>query len=83
MASPAEIRARALGLSRTERAKLVHDLLQSLDDDTTDEPGAVEAAWAAEITRRVEDVRSGKADLIDADHVHADIRARLAAKRPR
>ncbi len=83
MATAAEIRTVALGLSRSERAKLVHDLLHSLDDDAPDEPAAVEAAWAGEITRRVEEVRAGKAELIDADQVHAEIRARLAAKRAR
>lgn len=82
MATAAEIRAGALGLSRSERAKLVHDLLHSLDDEAAD-PATVEAAWAAEITRRVEEIRAGKAELIDADQVHAEIRARLAAKRAR
>lgn len=47
----------AMRLSTTERAELAAALLASLDGDTED---AVEAAWAAEIQRRVERVRSGE-----------------------
>lgn len=48
----------AMQLSATERAELAAALLASLDGETED---AVEAAWAAEIQRRVERVRSGEA----------------------
>jgi putative addiction module component (TIGR02574 family) len=45
-------------LSTTERAELAAALLASLDAEPEE---AVEAAWAAEILRRVERVRSGEA----------------------
>ena len=45
----------AMRLSTTERAELAAALLASLDGD------AFEDAWAAEIQRRVERVRSGAA----------------------
>ena len=48
----------AMRLSATERAELAAALLASLDGEPED---AVEAAWAAEIQRRVERVRSGEA----------------------
>jgi|RhiMetdeSRZDD1v2_1073273.scaffolds.fasta_scaffold221901_2 putative addiction module component (TIGR02574 family) len=48
----------ALRLSTTERAELAAALLASLDGEPED---AVEAAWATEIQRRVERVRSGAA----------------------
>jgi putative addiction module component (TIGR02574 family) len=48
----------AMRLSTTERAELAAALLASLDGEPED---AVEAAWAAEIQRRVERVRSGTA----------------------
>lgn len=44
--------------STTERAALAAALLASLDGEPKD---AIEAAWAAEIQRRVERVRSGEA----------------------
>src|SRR3972149_5202357 len=48
----------AMRLSATERAELAAALLASLDGEPED---AVEAAWAAEIQRRVARVRAGGA----------------------
>jgi putative addiction module component (TIGR02574 family) len=48
----------ALRLTTAERAELAAELLASLDGEPEDD---VEAAWAAEIPRRVERVRSGQA----------------------
>lgn len=53
-----DILNRAKRLSTTERAELAAGLLASLDGEPDDD---VEAAWAAEIQRRVERVRSGEA----------------------
>ena len=53
-----EILNNAMRLSTTDRAELAAALLASLDGEPDD---AVEAAWAAEIQRRVERVRSGEA----------------------
>jgi len=48
----------AMRLSTAERAELAAALLASLDGEPEDD---VDAAWAAEIQRRVERVRSGEA----------------------
>jgi putative addiction module component (TIGR02574 family) len=51
------ITAAALALPEGQRAALLARLMESLDDP----PDAdVEQAWADEIARRIEDVRSGK-----------------------
>jgi putative addiction module component (TIGR02574 family) len=53
-----ELRHSAMRLSTAERAELAAALIASLDGEPED---AVEAAWASEIERRVERVRSGEA----------------------
>lgn len=60
----------AMRLSTTERAALAAALLASLDGEPEDE---VEAAWAAEIQRRAERVRSGEAK----GRPWSEVRARL------
>jgi putative addiction module component (TIGR02574 family) len=52
-----EILKKALTLSVEERADLANSLLESMDDAT--DP-SVEAAWQAEIVRRMEEIDSGK-----------------------
>ena len=64
----------ALNLSEKERAALAHALLRSLD--VSDEKSEVEAAWTAEITRRAERVRQGKAKGKPAEEVFRAARAR-------
>jgi putative addiction module component (TIGR02574 family) len=54
-----DILNRAKRLSLTERADLAAELLASLDGEPDKD---VEAAWSAEITRRVERIRSGQAN---------------------
>ena len=44
-------------LSSDERAELAHFLLVSLDEGQDD---AAEAAWDAELARRVEEIQTGK-----------------------
>ncbi len=53
-----DILSKAKRLSIAERAELAAELLASLDGESEEN---VEAAWAAEIARRVERVRSGQA----------------------
>ena len=70
------------------------DLLRLLDEDPDRaqvlarlveaeeaEPAAVEAAWVEELVRRSVAIEEGTAKLIDADEVHARMRAVLAAMR--
>lgn len=59
----------ALQLPLNERARLAADLLESLDESEDD----VEAAWAAEIERRVQAIRAGEVGSTDWRTVLADI----------
>ncbi len=65
-----EIESAALQLTRPERAQLAARLIASLDDDEElDDEGEVEAAWDAEIQRRVREVDSGEVQLIPGEQV--------------
>ena len=78
MSLPLEkLEAEALELPVRERARLAHRLIASLDEDATDDPAEVEGAWEEEIRRRVAEVEAGTADLIPAEQVFAELRARL------
>ena len=56
----------ALGLSPKARADIAGTLLRSLD---ATEDADVDAAWAAEIERRLREVASGKAKLVPWEQV--------------
>lgn len=68
----------AFSLSRKERAALVHALIQSLDESTED---AVEAAWDAEINRRLDAVEAGQSAERDAFVALDELEARLRESR--
>ena len=66
-----------LCLDADERAVVANTLFDSLH-----EPEAtVDAAWADEIGRRVDEIVSGEVGLVDADEHYARLRAELAARR--
>jgi putative addiction module component (TIGR02574 family) len=67
------IEAQALQLSAEERARLADRLIASLFEDTE-----VEEAWAAEVERRIEEIESGRVQLVPA--ADAIARARAAIK---
>jgi putative addiction module component (TIGR02574 family) len=75
-----QVLERALDLSTEDRGALIARLIDSLDDAPgvapTNEAG-VEEAWAAEIKRRVDDLRSGKARLIPEEEVRRRAAVRL------
>lgn len=66
-----ELSARAKALSAAERARLAAELLDSLDNGVDDD---AEAAWNAEIARRVAEAQAGTVQLVPADEVHAEAR---------
>lgn len=68
-------------LSDDERAELGHELLASIETEHEEPIEDVEKAWAAELTRRLEDVDSGRAKTVPADEAIARVRARLQALR--
>lgn len=74
MASQFEmVESQAMKLSPEERSQLADRLIASLFEDHE-----IEAAWAAEVERRIEDIESGRAKLIPA--ADAIARARAAIK---
>jgi putative addiction module component (TIGR02574 family) len=64
----------ALALPSEQRAELAHELLDSLHEFDQD---AWQAAWTDELDRRVAEVRSGQAQLIDGDEAMRRVRARI------
>lgn len=71
-----EIEAEALKLPSQERARLAHRLLVSLDEDADEDMAEVERAWEEEIRRRLAELEAGTAELIPAEEVFAELRAR-------
>ena len=69
------LRADALALNEAERANLAHDLVASLDGPADQD---VADAWDKEIVRRINEVDSGNAVLLDAADVISDIRKRIS-----
>lgn len=75
MADPARVLQEPLALAAGERARIAHELIQSLES----EGSVAAAAWSEEIRRRVDEIEAGTAELEDWE----TIRARLeAAGRP-
>ena len=71
---PEALRDAVLALSEAERAKLARDLIASLDGPADDD---VAEAWDIELCRRINEVESGKAQLLDVEDVLPRIRARV------
>ena len=63
-------------LSVCERCEIARLLYESVADDDED-PAEVEGAWAEEIKRRVEEIRTGAVETIPAEEVFAEMRARF------
>jgi putative addiction module component (TIGR02574 family) len=59
----------ALKLPREDRAQLASELIASLDGDPE---AGVEAAWDAEVERRVRQVETGEARFVDWETVKAE-----------
>ena len=73
----AEYIAEGRSLSADER-ELAAVALQQI---SADEQAEVDAAWRSELRRRIDDIESGKVELLDVDESHAQLRAELAARR--
>jgi len=65
-----------LTLPPEERADVAAELLASLDDSTTEDPAAVQAAWAKEIERRGRRVLAGES----SGEPWEDVRDRVARR---
>lgn len=71
MADAAHILEEALALSVSERARLAHELIQSLESDDPD----ASVAWSDEIRKRIDEIEAGTAKLEDWDSVKARLEA--------
>jgi len=69
-----EILEKALTLSAQERGLLIDRLVESLDDEPAEE--GIEAAWGEEIKRRVDDVRSGRAETVPIERIKERLNTR-------
>ena len=69
-----EITLKARALPAEDRARLAEELLSTLQENPDPE---IEAAWDAEIRRRLADIDSGNAKLVPAAEVFAEIRRML------
>ena len=70
-----ELLKRALTLPSEERAELASSLMDSLDVVQDED---VEAAWQEEITRRIEDLRIGRAKTVSWTEVRKKARVLTA-----
>lgn len=77
MGSPTleRVRSEALDLPESERAELAQNLVASLDGPPETD---VEKAWDAEILRRLAEIDSGTAKLIDRQEFSRRMRERMS-----
>jgi putative addiction module component (TIGR02574 family) len=66
------VKQEVLQLPEADRAELARFLIASLDE--SEYPDAVEAAWDAELSRRVAQIQQGKSRLRPAHQMLAEIR---------
>lgn len=64
----------ALALPESERAEIAATLIRSLDSESGDD---IDAAWAAEIEKRIRSIDDGSAKLIPWDDVMQEVDGRL------
>jgi len=68
-------------LDADERLEAAHQLLLSVDRDAGANQVDIDEAWDEVVDRRVKEIVSGEATLIDGRVAHADVRAEVAALR--
>ncbi len=78
-----EVRAKALVLPEKDRAKLAHELLETLPEDVLDDAGLKEfdSAWMDEIVRRSDELRTGKIAPISMEQSLQNARRALEESR--
>jgi len=70
-----DVLKKALTLSTHDRGLLIERLIESLDNEPAED--GVEEAWSQEIKRRVDEIRSGKVQMISGEEVRRRLAARL------
>lgn len=76
----AELIERARELTPADRVKLADELLDSLEEPDPSE-SVVDAAWQAEFRRRINDIESGRVQLVDGHETIRIARERVAERR--
>ena len=71
-----ELKREALKLPSQERIELVYEILRATDEEDEPESGHGRL-WLEEIDRRCQEIDEGTAELIPAEEVFAELRARL------
>jgi putative addiction module component (TIGR02574 family) len=74
-----ELLEKALALSADERELIIDRLFESLEGGPAED--GVEAAWSSEIKHRVEEIQSGKIEMIPGEEVDRRLMARLSDAR--
>ncbi len=69
-----KLRSEALRLPEAERAELAHELVVSLDGGVDSD---AEEAWDAEVVRRLAEIDSGSAGLVDREAFRQRMRTRI------
>lgn len=78
----AQVEEAFMALDRREQVAILQRGIRNLDTRSEDLPQVeVEAAWRDELSRRIDDIRSGAVELLDFDESHRQIRAELIARR--
>ena len=78
MSTTSEVLNAALSLGPQQRSEIAHQLLLSLEPTGSEEN--VDQAWAEEIRRRLQAIRSGQTTLCDWDDALAALRQESGAK---
>lgn len=78
MSAAERILSEVLSLPETERAKLAHRILESLEDVPSSE---IEAAWLGELERRARAVEAGAVEPVPWETARTDILAELRKRR--
>jgi hypothetical protein len=68
-------------LDANERLEAAHQLLLSVDRDADEDQADIDAAWDKAVDRRIKEIVSGEAPLVDGREAHTQVRAEMAALR--
>lgn len=67
-----------LSLNRRDRAAVIQRGLRSLDREIEEAPQEeIDTAWRDELSRRIDDIESGKVKMLSFDEVLANVRVEL------
>jgi putative addiction module component (TIGR02574 family) len=70
-----KLRENALSLSSSERASLIHDLILSLEEESSFD---LSSKYETEIKKRVKSVKNGKAKVLSADKLFVEIEQKFS-----